>query len=80
VKTTIDIDDALHARARRHARRTGRAMRALIEEGLRLVLEREAKTAPKYQLPDCSVGRPGDPNPLERWSWSELRDEIYGGR
>lgn len=79
MKTTIEIDDALHTRARKHARRTGRPIRALVEEGLRLVLDGDAKRA-KFELPDCSVGKPGEPNPLEAWSWSELRDEIYRGR
>ena len=54
-------------------------MRALIEEGLRRVLEGEAEPA-SYQLPDRSVGKAGGGNPLERLSWGELRDEIYGGR
>ena len=29
-------------------------------------------------MPDRSVGKAGDPNPLEELSWQELRDEIYG--
>lgn len=75
----MDISDALLARAKRLAQKTHRPVRALIEEGLRRVLEDEAE--PKdYRLPDRSVGKPGGPNPLERLSWSELRDEIYGGR
>lgn len=79
MKTTIDIDDALYDRARRHARRIGRPIRALVEEGLRRVLARE-DARPKFELPDCCVGRAGDANPLESLSWSELRDHIYGGR
>jgi hypothetical protein len=79
VKTTVDIADALLARAKRLAKKTNRPVRALIEEGLRRVLE-EAEVKPSYELPDRSVGRPGGPNPLEGLSWSELRNEIYGGR
>lgn len=79
MKTTIDIDDALYDRARRHARRLGRPIRALVEEGLRRVLAHE-DARPKFDLPDCSVGRAGDANPLEALSWSELRDQIYQGR
>ena len=30
-----------------------------------------------YRLPDMSVGNPDDPNPLEGWTWEELRDVIY---
>jgi Arc/MetJ family transcription regulator len=77
VKTTIDISDALLARAKRHARRAGKPLRALVEEGLRRVLEEDGKQA-RYELPDRSVGKPGGPNPLEALSWQDLRDRIYG--
>lgn len=79
VKTTVEIPDALLERARRQARRSGRPVRALIEEGLRLVLEAESATS-SYRLPDRSVGVEGAPNPLESLSWQDLRDEIYGSR
>ena len=78
MKTTVEIPDAVLDRARRHARRTGRSLRALIEEGLDLVLRSEQPR--RYELPDRSVGNPRAPNPLEHMSWQELRDEIYGGR
>jgi hypothetical protein len=79
VKTTVEIPDALLERARRHARRSGRPVRALIEEGLRLVLQSEAPGA-AYRLSDQSAGDAAGPNPLESLSWQDLRDEIYGGR
>lgn len=79
VKTTIDISDALLERAKRQAARSGTSLRALVEEGLRRVLSGDGR--PKgYQLPDRSVGTPGASNPLESYSWPELRDEVYGGR
>ena len=78
MKSTFDINDALLARAKRHARRAGKPLRALVEEGLRRVLD-EAPARDRYELPDRSVGRVGTPNPLERLSWQDLRDEIYGG-
>lgn len=79
MKTTVELPDALLDRARRHARKTGRPVRALIEEGLRLVLQAETHREP-YQVPDRSVGEHGGKNPLESLSWQDLRDEIYGGR
>jgi hypothetical protein len=79
VKTTIDIADALLARAKRHAQRAGIPLRAVVEEGIRRVLAAEERPM-QYQLPDLSTGNAGDPNPLERMSWPELRDEIYGAR
>jgi hypothetical protein len=79
MKTTVEVPDALFQRAKRLAKRMGRPMRALIEEGLRRVLEDE-KPAVRYRLPDRSVGEPGAPNPLESMDWATLRSEIYGGR
>jgi hypothetical protein len=78
MKTTVDISDTLFERARRHARKVGKPMRALIEEGLRRVLESEDKPT-AFHLADRSVGKVGKPNPLEGMSWQDLRDEIYGG-
>ena len=79
MKSTFDINDALLARAKRHARSVGKPLRELVEEGLRRVLD-SASTKQRYQLPDRAVGTASAPNPLEALSWSELRDEIYGGR
>ena len=77
MKTTIEISDALLARAKKYARRTGKPLRLIIEEGLQIALEREPRQS-RYTLPDRSVGRPEGPNPLETMSWQDLRDEIYG--
>jgi hypothetical protein len=78
VKTTLDIQDALLLRAKRLSKRTGRPLRALVEQGLELVLSKETSARSRYTVPDCSVGRVGDVNPLAAWSWQDLRDEIYG--
>ena len=77
MKTTTDIQDALLKRAKRHARRVGRPLRAIIEDGLRRVLREDAVRQP-YELPDASVGDPTAADPLEALSWQDLRDEIYG--
>jgi hypothetical protein len=77
MKTTLDLQDELLMRAKVLSKRTGRPLRALVEEGLRLVLSKQRETN-RYQLPDCSVGEPDAANPLEALSWQDLRDEIYG--
>jgi hypothetical protein len=79
MKTTIEIADALLARAKRHARKTGKPLRALVEEGIRRVLE-EQPPVRAHRLPDRSVGNPRGRNPMEEMTWQDLRDEIYGGR
>jgi hypothetical protein len=77
VKTTLDIQDELLQRAKRHAKRTGRPLRALVEAGLRQVLS-EPRTPRRFKLSDRSVGKSGSPDPLEALSWQDLRNEIYG--
>ena len=76
MKTTFEIQDALLTRAKLHARRTGRPLRAVVEEGLRLALSASAPHRP-YLLPDYSVGKPGANDPLEAYSWQDLRAAIY---
>lgn len=78
MKTTLDLQDVLLQRAKRLSKRTGKPLRALVEEGLRHVLAEHKTNTAHYQLPDCSVGDPSAGNPLESWSWPDLRDEIYG--
>jgi hypothetical protein len=78
MKTTIDVSDVLLKRAKRRARREGRTLRALVEEGLRRVLDDPAPPSAAYVLPDCSVGDPDAEDPLAGRTWAELRDAIYG--
>lgn len=79
MKTTVEISDTLLARAKKYARKTGKPFRAVVEEGLRRVLDAAPPSA-GYELPDRSVGDVRGPNPLETRTWPELRDEIYAGR
>ena len=77
MKTTLDIHDELLLQAKRHAKTTGRPLRAIVEEGLRSVLSR-ASERPPYRMPDLRVGDPAARDPLESYSWPELREMIYG--
>lgn len=79
MKTTLDLSDELLERAKKHARKTGQPLRALVEEGLRLALKTPSHS-PAFRLKDCSVGDPKAENPLEALSWQDLRAEIYGSR
>ena len=79
MKTTLDLHDELLLRAKRHAKQTGRPLRAVVEEGLRHVLA-AASSDRRYRLPDLSYGDPTGPNPLDALAWEDLREMIYGGR
>jgi len=76
MKTTVEIAEDLFARTREVARREGTTLRALIEEGLQIVLaQREQKSS--YRWPDLSVGGEGIAPGVEEGAWEPLRDQIY---
>ncbi|MGH8172259.1 MAG: hypothetical protein ACREPX_03880 [Rhodanobacteraceae bacterium] len=55
MKTTIDIADDLISRAKQVQKRDGVTLRALVEDGLRLVLDRDARK-PKYRFVPVVAG------------------------
>ncbi len=76
MKTTIEIHDELLRRAKLRARDTGRTLRSVVEDGLRRALDDE-RPPNRYKMPDMSIGDPNGENPLEKYTWAELRDMIY---
>ncbi len=77
MKTTLDIKDDLLIRAKKLAKRTGRPLRAVVEESLRHTLS-QAEQQSSYKLPDVSFGDANADDPLELLTWQDLRQEIYG--
>ena len=77
MKTTLDIHDELPARAKRHARTTGRPLRAVVQRGLRRLLPKPPPR-PRYRLADSSVADATASDPLNAFSWQHLRERIYG--
>lgn len=77
MKTTLNIRDELLTRAKQHAKETGQPLRAVVEDGLRRVIE-ATNPRHRYELPDMRVGDTDAVNPLATYSWPELRDLIYG--
>lgn len=80
MKTTIDIHDELLERAKRYAKKTGRTLRSVIEDGLRHEISKTKSKKPYKLNPNLRTGKPGGPNPLEGLSWPELRALIYGDK
>lgn len=78
MKTTIDVQDHLLARAKRHAKETGRPLRAVVEDGLRMALDASREPPPPYRLPDLSTGDPCGRDPLAAYSWQDLSEVVYG--
>ena len=71
----MDVRAELLARAQRHAKEAGQPLRAVVEDGLRRVIE--ALPRRRHALPDLRVGDPDAQDPLARCSWLELRELIY---
>ena len=79
MKTTIEINDALLADARRVAEQEGLTLRSLVESGLRAVLSGRERPA-RYRLPDRSVPGNGLQPEFQGASWEKIRDAIYEDR
>ena len=78
MKTTVEISDSLFAEARRVAQRENRSLRALIEEGLRLVLGQRRGKRGAFKLRPASFGGQGLQTGLNEWD--EIRKRAYEGR
>ena len=75
MKTTIEVSDALFKSAKQLAQRNQTTMRALIEDGLRRVLnDQQTKAKPAFKLKNASVqGKEmliADPR-----RWQQMEDE-----
>lgn len=79
MKTTLEIADPVLAAAKETAHREGTTLRSLVEEGLRLALDRRQR-GERYRLRDASVGGRGLRPELEGASWEEIRDLAYESR
>ena len=79
MKTTIDLSDALLHEARNVATRKGMTLRAIIEQGLRRVID-EANRSQPFKLRDAGFGGSGLQAEFREASWEKLRDAIYRGR
>ncbi len=81
MKTTIEISDALFRAAKRQAEQEGSTLRALVEEGLRRVLnENDARARKRFLLRRVSFRGQGPSPAVEEGSWEKVRDAIYEGR
>jgi hypothetical protein len=81
MKTTIDIADPLFERARDLAEREGTTLRALVEEGLRRVLDRKGARQP-FKLRDARYRGPcqGLTPEFAAGGWERIRAAVYEGR
>ena len=79
MKTTVEISDALLSAAKNLAREEQTTVRALIEEGLRLTLDRRETPRP-FRLRRASFKGKGLHPDVGSGSWERIRDRLYEGR
>ena len=81
MKTSIEIAESLFKQAKRLSHLRNTSVRALVEEGLRLVLQQEERRKPVSQPKLLTFGGDGftDEFKAKGLSWETLRDEIYRG-
>lgn len=79
MKTTIEITDTLLAEAREVAARERASVRALVEEGLRRVLD-ERRSRGEFRLRKASFRGRGLHPDASGLDWDTLRERSYEGR
>lgn len=79
MKTTLELSDPLLREARQLAAREGTTLRALVEQGLRHILEEKKRSKP-FRLRKASFKGEGLQAEFHDASWERLRDAIYEGR
>ena len=79
MKTTIEIADPLLEEARQLARTEGTTLRELVEQGLRVIVERR-RIGETFTLRDVSFGAEGLQAGLDWSDWRTMRELAYEGR
>ena len=79
MKTTVDLSDALALEAKTLAAERGTTFRAIVEQGIRNVLQ-EAQQEVSFQLADKSITGNGLQAEFRGKSWAFIRHNAYEGR
>ena len=79
MKTTIQIPDSLFEEVRKLAAKEKTTLKALVEEGLRLILAKRNRRS-AFRLRKASFKGKGLQPHLAGASWEQIREKIYEGR
>lgn len=80
MKTTVEVPDGLLREAKRVALRRGTTVRALIEQGLRLVVRDQTDKGRGFKLRDASFAGDGLLPGQSLEDWEAIRDLAYSER
>ena len=79
MKVTVELADDLLGRAKVHAARQKTTLRALVEQGLREVLNADEQPV-QFRLEDAGVGGRGLRKEYQGAEWPRIRDAAYERR
>jgi hypothetical protein len=79
MKTTVQIPDSLLEEAHKLAAKEKTTLKALVEEGLRLILAKRRRSA-AFQLRKASFKGMGLQHDVAGAAWEQIREKIYEGR
>lgn len=79
MKTTVDIADSILLAAKKLAAEERTTLRALVEEGLRRVLEQRHQKG-EFKLRRASFEGQGLQPGIREGEWEQIRDLIYRGQ
>ncbi|MFH1114371.1 MAG: DUF2191 domain-containing protein [Pseudomonadota bacterium] len=79
MKTRVQLPDSLYEEARKLAAEERTTFKALVEEGLRLIISKRKQTG-VFRLRKASFRGTGLQPRLAGASWDQIRENIYEGR
>ncbi|MGH7475050.1 MAG: type II toxin-antitoxin system VapB family antitoxin [Longimicrobiales bacterium] len=80
MKTTVEIADALLQEAKRIVDGEATTLRALIEDGLRRVIEERRRRDTRFRLRDATFQGEGLSAAAAEAGWEGIRSLVYEGR
>jgi hypothetical protein len=78
MKTTVDIAESMLREAKLIAAREGITLRALVEEGLRHVIEERTKATTGFRMRDMSYGSGGGAPGVDPDDWMSIKHLVRG--
>ncbi|HEU4703473.1 MAG TPA: hypothetical protein VFS37_13400 [Conexibacter sp.] len=78
MKTTVDIAEAMLREAKLIAAREGTTLKALVEEGLRHVIDERSKQTTGFRLRDCRYGSGGGVEGIDINDWMSMKHLTRG--